>query len=119
MACAAGAVVGLAAALSAPWQTVPLLAWDATAFTWAAMVWWPIRRLDAIGTRSHATCEDPGRATADAVLLSASVISLVAVVLGVLKAGTSHGAGKAILLGAGIVTVIIAATINLAAGLAK
>jgi uncharacterized membrane protein len=102
-----GTVVGVVAAFRAPWQTSPLLFWDATALVWMASAWWRIGRMDAQTTSAHATAEDPRRAAADAVLLSASLISLVAVVLGVIKAGSTGGDEKAVLLGAGIATIVV------------
>ena len=107
MAVGAGVLAGTIAAVTAPWQTVPLFAWSATALTWVVTMWLKIVRMDPIATSTHATREDPRRATADALLLSASVISLVGVVLGVIKAGSTHGAVKAVLLGAGIMTIVV------------
>lgn len=101
-----GAAAALVAALLGPWQIIPLLAWDGTALTWMAAVWWRIGRLDAVATSVLATHEDPRRATADALLLAASVLSLVAVVLGVVKANSAHGDEKAVLVGAAILTII-------------
>jgi uncharacterized membrane protein len=102
-----GAVVGIVAALVAPWQTVPLLAWSAAAVTWVVTIWVRIGRLDAVSTRAHATSEDPRRATTDALLLSASVLSLVAVVLGVIKAASIHGDLKLVVLGSGVLTIVV------------
>jgi uncharacterized membrane protein len=107
MAIGAGVVVGVVSSFRAPWQTIPLLSWDATALVWVASEWWRIGRMDSDATSSHATAEDPGRGTADAALLSASLISLVAVVLGVVKAGTTGGDQKAVLLGAGVATIVV------------
>ena len=50
--------------------------------------------------------EDPHGAAADALLLSASVATLGAVVLGILKAGHSHGAEKSLLLVTGIGAIV-------------
>jgi uncharacterized membrane protein len=103
---AAGLVVAVAAALVAPWQTIPLLGWCATAGVIVASVWWRIARLDAVTTSVIATREEPARATVDTLLLSASVASLVAVVLGVIKAAKTQGDGKLVLLGAGVLAII-------------
>lgn len=103
----AGTVVAAAAAFTAPWQIVPLAAWDITAMIWAASVWWRIARLDAAATSNHAIFEEPRRQTADALMLSACVVSLIAVLLGVVKASGSHGDAKAVLVGAGIATIVI------------
>lgn len=102
-----GVTTGVVAAFTAPWQVVPLLAWSATALIYVASVWLKIGRLDAVATSEVATAEDPRRATADLLLLVASVISLAAVIVGVIKAGSSHGAEKGLLLGAGIGTIVV------------
>jgi uncharacterized membrane protein len=101
-----GLAAGVVTALAAPWQTVPLLAWDAIALTWLAPLWWRIGHMGPDATRSHAMAEEPRRTIAAAVLLSSSVISLVAVVLGVIKAGSTHGDTKVVLLAAGILTIV-------------
>jgi uncharacterized membrane protein len=102
-----GAVAATVAAVIAPWQTIPLLGWDAAALTWVVTVWFRIAHLDAIETSAHATREDPRRATADAILLTASVASLVGVIFGVVKASGTHGTEKALLLAWGIVAIMI------------
>lgn len=101
-----GVAVGVIAAFSAPWQTVPLLAWCAAALTWVASIWIGIAPLDAVATSELASQEDPKRATADALLLTASITSLVAVVLGVIKAGSTHGNEKVVLLAAGVLAIV-------------
>jgi uncharacterized membrane protein len=102
-----GAVAGVIAGLTAPWQTIPLVAWDASALAWILSVWFRISRFDAVSTSSHATADDPSRAATDVLLLTASVASLIAVVLGVIKAGTVHGGVKAVLLTGGILTIVV------------
>jgi uncharacterized membrane protein len=102
-----GVVAGTIAELTAPWQTTPLLAWDAAALTWVGTIWVRIRGMDAIATSAHATRDDPGRATADGILLIASVASLVAVLLGIVKAASVHGDQRALLFGWAIVTIVI------------
>jgi len=102
-----GAVAGLVAAFLTPWQAVPLIFWDVTALSWVVAAWIHIIGMDAESTSAHATSEDPGRAQADALVLSASVASLIAVLLGLLKAGHSSGGLKVTLLCASIATIII------------
>ena len=104
---AVGVVAGLVAALMAPWQVIPLLVWDGTALTWGTSLWFHVARMDAVETSLHATDVEPRRATTDAVLLSASVISLVAVVLGIVKAASTKGDEKAVLVAAGILTIVV------------
>ena len=92
----------VAAGLTQPWQTVPLLFWIGAALTWVAWVWLDVLRLDAEEASLYATKEDPKGATAATLLLGASVAALGAVVIGVLKAGHTNGGEKVILLAAGI-----------------
>ena len=100
----AGAVAtaaAVAAGLTQPWQTVPLVFWIAAALTWVAWVWYGVLRLDAQEASLYATKEDPRGATAATLLLCASVAALGAVVIGVLKAGHTSGGEKVVLLAAG------------------
>jgi uncharacterized membrane protein len=102
-----GLIAAGGAAATSPWQTIPLLAWDAAAFSWLVMVWARVAPLDAVSTSALAVRQDPRRATADLLLLSASVASLVAVVLGLIKANGAHGDERILLFAAGIVTIVI------------
>lgn len=78
------AVAGLAAAAVAAavteWQLSVLAGWIVTASTFLAWLWGAIGRLDAVETSRVATREDDSRAATRAVLVVASVVSLVAVV---------------------------------------
>jgi uncharacterized membrane protein len=102
-----GLVAAIVAGLTAPWQTTPLLGWDAAALTWVVIVWVRIRHLDAMATSAHATRDDPRRPAADVLLLTASVASLVAVALGIIKASSAHGDQRALLFTWGIVTIVL------------
>ena len=103
---AAGALAGLIAAFTAPWQAVPPSIWLVASLTWITSVWISILRMDAVSTSLNAAREDPHGAAADALLLSASVATLGAVVLGILKAGHSHGSEKSLLLVTGIGAIV-------------
>jgi uncharacterized membrane protein len=85
---AAGAAVGVAIAA----------AWGAAALVTVGRLWLRLGGLDAAGTKAHARSEDFSRATADLVVLTASVCSLVPVALTVVSAGRHHGAEKALLI---------------------
>jgi uncharacterized membrane protein len=87
-----GACAGLAVSVPATWQLGTLAGWDAAAVVYLAWTWTTIWRRDAAATARLAVGEDPRRATADALLLVASVASLLAVVL-VITAGSTRGAG--------------------------
>ncbi len=87
-----GGCAGLLASLPGNWQIGTLAGWDAAAVVYLAWTWTTIWRRDAAATARLAVREDPGRATSDALLLVASVASLLAVVL-VISAGSTKGAG--------------------------
>jgi uncharacterized membrane protein len=106
MAAAAGIVAAGIVSFLAPWQVAPLLGWAVGASVWVLCTWKVILGLDAMETAAAATREEPHRAQTDLLLLSAAVISLVAVVLGVVKAGDVRGSEKWLLLLSGVFTVI-------------
>lgn len=77
-----------------PWELAPLVGWDAAALTYLVWTWGAVWHLDAARTASEAVAEDPGRAAADVLLLTASVASLVAVGLVIIRAGNSSGVAE-------------------------
>jgi uncharacterized membrane protein len=103
---AVGAVAGVIAVFLVPWQAVPLLVWIGASLTWVASVWISILPMDASSTSRNATREDPHGPSADGLLLSASVASLGAVILGILKAAHAHGPEKVLLLTAGVTAIV-------------
>lgn len=95
-----------AAALSLPWQTIPLFFWLGSGLVWTGLVWLSVLPLDAVAASQYATREDPHGATANTLLIGASVAALVAVVLGILKASHSSGTDKVLLLSSGIAAIV-------------
>jgi uncharacterized membrane protein len=91
VAVAAGASAGLLASLPGSWQIGMLVGWDVAAGVYLAWTWRTIWRRDPAATARLALREDPGRATADALLLVASVASVLAVGLAITagRVGTS------------------------------
>jgi uncharacterized membrane protein len=81
---------GALASLWGGWQVSVLVGWDVAAAVYVAWTWTTIWRRDPASTAHLALREDPGRATADALLLFASVASILAVGL-VITAGRSGG----------------------------
>jgi uncharacterized membrane protein len=88
----AGVFAGALASLPGSWQIGTLVGWDAAAAVYVAWTWTTIWRRDPTATARLALREDPGRATADALLLVASVASVLAVGL-VITAGRAGGSG--------------------------
>jgi uncharacterized membrane protein len=91
-AAAAGACAGTLASLPGSWQIGTLVGWDVAAAVYLAWTWRTLWRQDAAATARLALREDPGRATADALLLVASVASVLAVALAI-TAGRAGGPG--------------------------
>jgi uncharacterized membrane protein len=105
--CAAGGLVAFAIAMAlTPWQVATLCGWDVTAVAWVGWVGFSVLGQDSVQTRRLATIEDDSRAAADALLVSASVASLVGVAFALLKAATEKGAGHGLITALAAVTVL-------------
>ncbi len=88
----AGVCAGVLMALPGDWQIGMLVGWDVAAGVYLVWTWATIWHRDAAATAQLALREDPGRATTDALLLVASVASVLAVGLAI-TAGQSGGSG--------------------------
>ncbi len=75
----AGVVAAIVVAIIGPWWLIPLAAWDVTALVFVVEIWHRLLPLDSAGTAAVALREDPSRATADLLLIGASLVSLLAV----------------------------------------
>lgn len=104
---AAGAAVSAGAAGFAPWQVTVLAGWDVVAAVFLVWLWAAALRLDADGTRTHATRDDPSRFTADLLLLSASVACLAGVGFTLLKASSAKGGAEAGLVAIAVASVVL------------
>jgi uncharacterized membrane protein len=105
----AGAVV-LAATLVAggTWTVAVTGGWSAAAAVFLIWVWLIIGRKDARETAKWAQAEDVSRATADAILLTASVASLIAVGFTLIAAGHKSDATKWLMVALGVASVSLA-----------
>jgi uncharacterized membrane protein len=92
MAAVAGACVGVLVALPSSWQIGTLVGWDVAAGVYLAWTWATIWHRDPAATARLALREDPGRPIADALLLVASMASVLAVGLAITagRAGTGQ-----------------------------
>ena len=86
-----GALSGLVVAILGPWWLIPLSVWDIGALVLVSWIWHSLLPLDPAETAAHARRENPGRAEAGGLLLGASVASLLAVGLVLVRAGHSSG----------------------------
>jgi uncharacterized membrane protein len=94
-------------ALLTPWQVAVLLGWDGMAASFLVGIWLAIRGSDSGETERLAKTEDPSRALADLVLVSASVASLPGVGLALLKASSETGVAQAVITAVAVVTVAL------------
>ncbi len=92
-----GALAGTLSA-GAPAGVSVTAAWGTAALAIVLWVWLRLGRWGPADTAAHARAEDFSRPAADAILLGASVGSLVPVGYTILSAGRHHGAEKALLI---------------------
>jgi uncharacterized membrane protein len=104
----AGVLSALVVAIVGPWWLIPLSGWDISALIFVSWMWRSLWTLDAADTAKQATRENPRRAPADAVLVGASLASLVAVGLVLVRSGHTDGLSKALLVGLSVISIILA-----------
>jgi uncharacterized membrane protein len=106
-----GAVAGMLAAVVSVGLKLGYIAaqigWDVAALTYIGLTVPAVLWLDPHQTARKATHEDATRAVADLLLLGAAVVSLASVLLIVVKAGNSAGAGKVMLTFLSVGSVIV------------
>jgi uncharacterized membrane protein len=94
-AAAAAAGVAVAVGSGASWPVDVLAAWDAAALVFLALVWHAVGTKDAAATAQLAQDEDDSHRSSEAMLLAASVASLIAVAFVLAEAGREHHAARA------------------------
>jgi uncharacterized membrane protein len=102
-----GVVAGPLFALIVAWQAAVLLGWDVTAGLFLIGVWHTIGWRDATATKQIAGREDSSAPIRDSLIVAAGVACLGAVAFVLIKAGTSHGGTKAMLIGVGVASVAL------------
>jgi uncharacterized membrane protein len=101
------ATLAIALALRASWPVAVSGAWGVAALLIGLAIWPRILRMDAEQTKANARDEDFSRASADLVLLVASVASLIAIFFLVDEAGRRHGAAKVTLAVLAVAVVVL------------
>jgi uncharacterized membrane protein len=99
--CAGGPVASVL-----PWVLSLLVAWDVAAVTYVCWIWIKVWKLDARQTAEKAEREDPTTAAADLILLTAAVVSLVAVGFVLVSASSAHGVAKGLHVAFGVASVM-------------
>jgi uncharacterized membrane protein len=103
-----GGVAGFVAAWFSPWQLSTLIGWDVAAALYVVWVWMSVGFFTPDETREFATREDDSRVSAQLLVLSACVVSLVGVGFDLLKASeTDTGRGDVLLVSAAVLTVVL------------
>jgi uncharacterized membrane protein len=85
----------------------PLVGFDVAVLTYLVLVWTIIWPLDADGTASHASHEDPSRPVADVALLLAAVASLGGVAALIVVSHSAHGSLRAAEIGISAGSVVV------------
>jgi uncharacterized membrane protein len=107
-AAAVGAAAAIVVAIVGPWWLIPLTAWDITALVFIIGLCYRLAPLDAAGTAARSQREDPRRSTADLLLLGASLVSLLAVGLVLVRASQQQGLDKGLLVGVSVLSIVLA-----------
>jgi len=89
------------------WSVAILAGWDALTVVFLVWVWLVIGPRDAAGTERLALAEDNSRAVADAILLGASIGSLVAAGLTLAQAGKATGGHAVLLTAVAVVSIAL------------
>jgi uncharacterized membrane protein len=104
---AIGLLGAAVAAAFSPWQATVLVGWDTAMVVFGIWVWTAVLPMDPAEAEQHALQEDSSIALADLVIVGASLASLGAVALVLVRASSSHGAMRALLIIVGIVSVVL------------
>ena len=89
------------------WSVAVLAGWDALTVVFLVWVWAIIGTRDAAATERLALAEDDSRAVADAILLGASIGSLVAAGLTLAQAGKATGGHAVLLTAVGVFSIAL------------
>ncbi len=107
-AAAVGVAAAIVVAILGPWWLIPLAGWDVTALVFLLGIAYRLAPLNAAETAALAQREDPSRPTADLLLIGASLVSLLAVGLVLVRASHEHALDKGLLVGASVLSIVLA-----------
>lgn len=107
VAAAVGVVVFAVLMALAAWQVAVLAGWSAVGLVFAGWTISSLWTLEAAETNEVAMREDSSRPLADLLLLSAETAGLLAIGLGLAKAGSSKGAAQVLLIALAVLTVVV------------
>ena len=108
---ASGLIVAAALLWFVPWGVAVVTGWDVAALAFLVSVWPIIIRADGPRAAQLAQREDENRTSATALLLGASVASLLGVGFALTLAGRESGALQVLLIGFAVLTVVLSWTV--------
>jgi uncharacterized membrane protein len=106
-----GLIVAVVLVPFVTWGVALVAGWDATAVAFLLTTWPIIIRADSSRAAQLAAREDQTEGTARALLLGASVASLVGVGYTLILAGRDSGAQRVLLIGGAVLTVMLSWTV--------
>ena len=106
-----GLIVAAALLPFVPWAVAVVTGWDVAALAFLLSVWPIIIRADGPRAAQLAKREDENRGSATALLLGASVASLLGVGFALTLAGREGGALQVLLIGFAVLTVVLSWTV--------
>jgi uncharacterized membrane protein len=89
------------------WQVAALVGWDVSAAVFVTIVYAHIHGKNAKETERAARAEDDSRAASEAILVGASVASLVGVAFALIAASSAHGAAKSLMTALVVASVVL------------
>jgi uncharacterized membrane protein len=107
----AGLIVAVVLLPFAPWGMALLGGWDAAALTFLLSIWPIIIRADSARAAQLAAREDQTEGSARALLVGASVASLLGVGYALILAGRDSAAPRVLLIGSAVLTVMLSWTV--------
>ena len=107
MVLAIGAAAATATGLLSSWWYAGVVGWIVACVVYVCWVWWHLWPLSASELRTHATREDPGIVVSDLLILCASLASLAAVALIIVRASHDPAGQRAAIGGVAVLSVAL------------
>jgi uncharacterized membrane protein len=104
---ALGVVSAVATGGFGEWIYASSVGWDVAAVIFLGWTWLAIAGMDAATTEAHATLEDPTKRVTQAIVLGASVGSLIGVALLLVKTTNTTGAGGVAAAALGVASIAL------------
>jgi uncharacterized membrane protein len=89
------------------WQISLMTGWAVTSATFIAIVYFSIRGKNSVETKAAATSQDDSRTAAEAILVGASIASLVGVAFALIAASNTHGIVKSEITALAVLSVVL------------